>query len=509
MAEQLNIWEMIYPKKIIEKPIKLIELFSGIGSQLKAMRLLSDQVTPYKTCEWEYTAIISYNAMHIKDHTNYAQGLSKEQLVDKLSGLSTDGKNPLTTTKLQSKSIKFLQGAYNSVIATHNLIDITKAKGDQFEINDVDQYEYIMTYSFPCQDLSKAGKGKGMAKGTNTRSGLLWQVERILDELKSTSNLPQILLMENVPDVIGTNNIAHFKDWEYKLSQLGYTNYIDVLNAKDFGIPQNRERCFMVSILGEYAYSFPRKIDATKKLADLLEKQVDNKYYLSSKMFNYFTQNNQRQKDRGNGFRFEPVNDLEKEIANAITTKAGQRLTDNYIDETEFAWKRQFRPLDETAETSFTITTREGQCAEATYIKDSKNNKVMRVGGLYDKPGKRHQIGSIFNKDGLSPTLDTAAGGNRQPYIVEELPTKVLCAKEPNLKSIMASHLIQEGKVHENDVIRHSYTNSRMKDGKIAAGNNMSPTLDTRADCFGVVVKEEKEPSRLAIRKLTPKNAYA
>ena len=141
-----------------------------------------------------------------------------------------------------------------------------------------------MTYSFPCQDLSLAGKQKGMSKGNNTRSGLLWEVERILDECKG--NLPQILLMENVPQVIGSKNIKDFDLWRKKLESLGYSNYAQLLNAKNYGIPQNRNRCFMISILGNYYYDFPKKQKLELKLKDMLEDKVDEKYYLSQQMIN-------------------------------------------------------------------------------------------------------------------------------------------------------------------------------------------------------------------------------
>lgn len=137
-----------------------------------------------------------------------------------------------------------------------------QVKGDDLEIVDKDKYEYILTYSFPCQDLSLAGHGKGMdlsqADG-GTRSGLLWEIKRILEELKEKDSLPQILLMENVPMLISKNHIHNFKKWDNFLTSLGYKNYTECLNAKDYGIPQNRNRCFMVSVLGDYNYTFPRK----------------------------------------------------------------------------------------------------------------------------------------------------------------------------------------------------------------------------------------------------------
>ena len=134
-----------------------------------------------------------------------------------------------------------------------------------------------------CQDLSLAGKGKGMSD-TSTRSGMLWEVERILKELKETNSLPQVLLMENVPQVHSVDNTPDFNKWQIELTKLGYKNYWEDLIATDYGIPQTRNRCFMVSILGDYNYNFPKPIPLKKKLKDMLEDNVDEKYYLSDKM---------------------------------------------------------------------------------------------------------------------------------------------------------------------------------------------------------------------------------
>jgi len=107
---------------------------------------------------------------------------------------------------------------------------------------------------------------------------MLWQVERILDEC---TELPQVLVMENVPDVVGVKNITLFAEWVQKLESLGYKNYWQVLNGKDYGIPQNRERCFMVSVLGDYYYEFPKKMPLKVFLKDILEENVDESYYIS------------------------------------------------------------------------------------------------------------------------------------------------------------------------------------------------------------------------------------
>ena len=118
-----------------------------------------------------------------------------------------------------------------------------------------------------------------MKKGSGTRSGLLWEVERLLRE---TPELPNILLMENVPEVIGANNIYDFHLWQDFLVSKGYTNYVKILNAKDYGVAQNRNRCFMVSLLGEYNYHFPEPIPLTKCIDDYCEDSVDESYYINT-----------------------------------------------------------------------------------------------------------------------------------------------------------------------------------------------------------------------------------
>ena len=229
MEYQQTIFDFLYEQKKINKKIRLIELFAGIGSQAKALKNIGADFETYKVVEFDKYAIASYNAIH---NTNF-----------------------LTQ-------------------------DITQISGNDLEIIDTKNYEYIMTYSFPCQDLSLAGKQKGMSKGTSTRSGLLWEVERLLNECKE---LPQILLMENVPMIHSKDNISDFNLWINFLESKGYKNYWQDLNAKNYGIPQNRNRTFMISILGDYNYVFPKKKKLKLRLKDMLEDEVDDSYYLSEK----------------------------------------------------------------------------------------------------------------------------------------------------------------------------------------------------------------------------------
>ena len=225
---QLSIFDLTMEEFKITKPIRLIELFAGVGSQAMALRDLGADFEHYRVVEFDKYAIASYNAIHGTDFP---------------------------------------------------AMDITQISGSDLGIVDTDKYCYIMTYSFPCQDLSVAGKQKGMTKGSGTRSGLLWEVERLLNEVE---NLPQVLLMENVPQVHGKGNMADFQRWIKFLESKGYSNYWQDLNAKNYGVAQNRNRCFMVSILGNYKYEFPKPIELTKQMKDYLEDEVDEKYYINN-----------------------------------------------------------------------------------------------------------------------------------------------------------------------------------------------------------------------------------
>ena len=162
---------------------------------------------------------------------------------------------------------------------------------------------------------------------TSTRSGLLWEVERILTECE---HKPQVLLMENVPQVHSQDNMKDFYKWQVRLEELGYKNYWQDLIATDYGIPQIRNRCFMVSILGDYSYTFPKPIPLKLRLKDLLETNVDDKYYLSKAGIEYICGNavNKDLKDHIDRSKTK----LNKQLAYTISTKQDRRCGDaNFI----------------------------------------------------------------------------------------------------------------------------------------------------------------------------------
>lgn len=230
-----------FPKVQIDKPIRLIELFGGIGSQAMALRDIGANFEHYRLVEFDKYAVKSYNAIH---GTNFEP------------------------------------------------TDIRKVHGVDLGIVDVEKFTYLLIYSFPCTDLSVAGKMEGMSRkdwerGKATRSGLLWEVERLLKELPK-EQLPDILLMENVPQVHSEQNRGDFESWLTFLRKRGYHNFWQDMNATDYGVAQNRKRCFCVSVLSDdfVEYKFPKIIPLETVLEDYLETDVDSKFFITSEKAN-------------------------------------------------------------------------------------------------------------------------------------------------------------------------------------------------------------------------------
>jgi DNA (cytosine-5)-methyltransferase 1 len=303
-----------------------------------------------------------------------------------------------------------------------------------------------------------------MAKGSGTRSGLLWEIERILDEC---DELPQILLMENVPQVIGEKNRDAFSDWFCKLESLGYKSYYQIMNGKDYEIPQNRERCFMVSFLGDYFYDFPYKKPLKLKLKDLLEAEVNEKYYLSDKQVEMFVAHTERKQQEGCGFKFQPTDG--NGVWKCVTTRAGSRCDDNFVSV---------------------------QCEQVGELKGN---------GVYEMNGR------VYSINGLSPTVRTFCGGGQEIKIVEDktkmfqyprgknkggileldaCPTTTTCSWENNCMLV------------EDDVRFFDYYNRKEISGEYC-GTITSCSAHNGSGTFLV-----QKPKDYRIRKLTPKECF-
>lgn len=293
---QLDLFASTYDQFELKGKLRLIEFFAGIGAQARALENLGVDFISHRVCEWSCKSIRAYRAIHVKEAPSKelldrVGKLSIEELIDAVRGVSMDYSKPMTDDQLRKKGKEWLEKLYIDMLMIGDTCpDISRLNGVDLGIEkEKDRKDtYMMTYSFPCTDISNAGKMEGMEKGSGTRSGLLWEVERILLELRDMECRPDVLLMENVPGVCGSKNLKPWNDWLQSLHKMGYTNYFSVLNAKDYGIPQNRERCFMVSLLGEKSYEFPRKVGLRYRLKDFLDDEIDSKYNLSKKVTSKF-----------------------------------------------------------------------------------------------------------------------------------------------------------------------------------------------------------------------------
>jgi len=258
----MNIFEIMYEKYIITKPIRLIELFGGIGAPRKALQRLGIEHEVVDYVEIDKYAVKSYNAIY---GTNYEPQ------------------------------------------------DITEWNKNL----DVD----LIFHGSPCQDFSLAGKQAGGEKDSGTRSSLLYETVRIVEREK-----PKYVIWENVKNVISKKHKHTFDNYLHEMELLGYTNYYQVLNAKDYGIPQNRERVFTISILGEHnTFNFPPKQELKLRLKDMLEDEIDEKYYL--KTFDGFVDKKYKDFEDNRGYTpnmFNPYNKSEiNDIAPTQSTQCG------------------------------------------------------------------------------------------------------------------------------------------------------------------------------------------
>lgn len=396
-------------------PLKLIELFAGIGSQTQALKNIGIPHEVVAISEIDKYAIQSYEAIHGK---------------------------------------------------VKNMGDIRAIK----ELPSADMW----TYSFPCQDISVAGKGAGIKEGT--RSGLLFEVERLLKVAAENGTLPKYLLLENVKNLVSKKFRADFDSWLFCLSELGYTNYWKVLNAKDYGIPQNRERVFCVSILGSNKpFVFPEKQELKLRLRDMIDRVVDEKYYLK-----------------------------ESTIRSILASKFNARRD--------------------------SIRQPEG-IACCLKARDFHEPQCVQVGELTgEKWDKMHDISRrVYDTDGVSPTVHCQGGGNTELKIAENFVIGGLQAHQtprtdgisPALTEAMGkgggqTPIIAEPQERFYKQAFETMQENDCKDGdKIDAFNKkvnksgICPTLTTRPEGFKTAilpVVESNEPVIAAMRGRNPDN---
>ena len=258
--------------------------------------------------------------------------------------------------------------AVHGVDESLNLGDVSKIDLDELKkLGDID----LITHGSPCQDFSVAGLQAGGDKGSGTRSSLMWCTVDIVEAVR-----PKYVVWENVKNLLSVKNRHNFDSYLEIMDTLGYNSYYKVLNAKNYGIPQNRERVFTVSIRKDIdtGYEFPEGFELKKKLKDVLEEVVDEKYYLSDKLLAGLIASTERNKEKGNGFAFETTDG--SGVAKTVTTRVGAcRSGDNYI----------------------------------------------QVVGELDIKG-HDCVKRVYSGEGISPTLTDMQGGNRQPKVMLDEP---------------------------------------------------------------------------------------
>lgn len=231
--------------------LKVLEAFSGIGAQAKALERLNIEHEIVATVDWDINAIVAYDIIHNgSQDLSFYKNMTKNELIERLSKytLSPDGKQPYEKNKLNTINIEIMKAVLAAINRSNNLVSIT-----DMTYKDIPCDLDLLTYSFPCQDLSIAGLWHGNKSGINrdahNRSGMLWEVERLLKEcVQQNQTLPKFLLMENVSNILSSMHKKNFDEWIQYLESIGYYNKIYTLNAQYFGIPQNRARVYMLSV---------------------------------------------------------------------------------------------------------------------------------------------------------------------------------------------------------------------------------------------------------------------
>lgn len=384
--------------------LKVFEAFAGIGAQHQALKNIGANFEIVGISEIDKFAIASYNAIH--------------------------GEVP-------------------------NYGDISRL--EESELSDIEMD--VFTYSFPCQDISLAGHQRGLDKGSNTRSSLLWECEKVIK-----SSRPKVLLMENVKNLVGKKNKPNFDRWLDLLEEYGYTNYWEVLNAKDYGVPQNRERVFVVSILGEHKpYIFPKKVELSKKLKEVVNCDNEEEYYLNQKQID---------KMMGSSFNQEKSRLQTGDVSDTLLARDYKGPKCVVCDE-----KKLGDILEKKVDEKYYLSEERIKQIEFNFEKSKTKAGLIQVGKLKREKRENPDVYRVFSGRGVSPSLTTMQGGGRQPHILIKNATKKGYQEATS-----------------GDIIDLAYPKSSTRRGRVKKG--YTHTITT-SDNIGVL-------DGCRVRKLTP-----
>jgi DNA (cytosine-5)-methyltransferase 1 len=266
---------------VMTSMLKVIETFSGIGAQSKALKNIGCDFEIIGTADWDIHAIVAYDLIHNgKQDLSKYENATREEMLEKLKKytLSMDGKVPTDWKNIKILNIEVMRRVCAAIDRTNNYVSVTDMNGALLPV-EMD----ALTYSFPCQDLSVAhawhGATDGIDRSAANRSSQLWEIERILKERKASPRaMPKFLLMENVPNIISRSHSKNFDDWKKSLNDLGYYNRFNVLISNNFGTPQIRKRAYLMSFFTGGDKKIEAKLDkyfAANNLELVREKPAD------------------------------------------------------------------------------------------------------------------------------------------------------------------------------------------------------------------------------------------
>lgn len=400
--------------------LRVFEAFSGVGMQRMSLEKLGVNYVSVGTSEIDIPAITSYAAIHdgLLENDDFEYP-SKEEMAKYLEDRNI-GLDFKTGKVKVPKSLKQLQTIYKAAVLSKCYGDISIL--NPHELPDMD----LFTYSFPCTDLSVAGKQKGLDK--STRSGLLYECEKVIEAKR-----PKYLMLENVKPLVGKRFKPQFDEWIEYLDTLGYNSYWKVLNAKEFNVPQNRERVFCISILKEYdnGFEFPQEIGCSMKLRDVLEEFVEEKYYIDTDRAKQLIQKLYETEQLT-----APVTPCDSTIMKPKALDIGNCITARYDAGIQNKPSIGIAVCESVPSENICIDDTVGFDGVRTYdghtptLRAERNGlKVIdqnRLGGMFDDEKGKHQAGSVWDVDGLAPTLDTMQGGYRQPCVVDDVKINVV-----------------------------------------------------------------------------------
>lgn len=417
-------------------------LFSGIGAQERGFKNSGlfdiDLQCTSDICK---ESVLSYAAIHcgltndmVEQYENYP---TREQMAQDLTEINL-GYNPDKDKRFDW--FKLVKRKSNGLEKYWLANKLSKNFGDISKIEKL-PYADLWTLSFPCTDISVAGKMKGLSPDDETRSSLLWCGINLLKTSQNNNELPKYILFENVKNLVSKKFRPDFDNLVDVLSELGFNTYWKVLNGKECGVPQNRERVFVVAIrkdIDTKKMNFPKPFDNGLRLKDILESEVDEKYYLSDKMTSKMKLNLEHQKNNnfidivghsGSGGQKGWIHSIDGGVGSLSATdykQPKQILTgvDKSINNTQ------------SIEYANCITAREDR---GVSNRKPKGTAVLeQIGQLYGTSKEPNpQAGRVYSGSGLSPTLDTCSGGNRMPKVVVSSEDNQITYKHTQMPCIL------------------------------------------------------------------------